>query len=90
MLAIARALALGASLLVIDEPTTACRPVERDEILELLRSLADEGIALLLSVGETTALSGADRALSLSGGELRGQASPELATVVPLRRRASA
>ncbi|MGH2875711.1 MAG: ATP-binding cassette domain-containing protein [Solirubrobacteraceae bacterium] len=88
--AIARALSLEPSLLVIDEPTKGVDLLERDAILALLRSLADEGIALLLSAGETTALSGADRALSLSGGELRGQASPELAAVVPLRRRASA
>lgn len=88
--AIARALTLGPSLLVIDEPTKGVDLLERDTILSLLRSFADEGTALLVSVGEATALSGADRALSLSDGELRGSLSPELATVVPLRRRASA
>ncbi|HEV3094425.1 MAG TPA: ATP-binding cassette domain-containing protein [Solirubrobacteraceae bacterium] len=87
---IARALALGPSLLVIDEPTKGVDLLERDTILALLRSLADEGIALLVSVGEATALGGADRALSLSDGELRGSLGPELAAVVPLRRRASA
>jgi putative ABC transport system ATP-binding protein len=88
--AIARALALGPLLLVIDEPTKGVDLLERDSILALLRSLADDGIALLVSVGEATALSGADRALSLSDGELRGSLRPELAAVVPLRRRASA
>lgn len=88
--AIARALTLGPSLLVIDEPTKGVDLLERDTILSLLRSLADDGTALLVSVGEATALSGADRALSLSDGELRGSLGPELATVVPLRRRASA
>lgn len=87
---IARALALEPSLLVIDEPTKGVDLLERDSILALLRSLADDGMALLVSVGEATALSGADRALSLSDGELRGSLSPELAAVVPLRRRASA
>lgn len=87
--AIARALTLSPSLLVIDEPTKGVDLLERDAILALLRSLADEGIALLVSAGEATALSGADRALSLSDGELRGSLSPELAAVVPLRRRAS-
>jgi putative ABC transport system ATP-binding protein len=88
--AIARALALGPSLLVVDEPTKGVDLLERDAILSLLRSLADEGIALLVSAGEATALSGADRALSLSNGRLRGSLSRELAPVVPLRRRASA
>ncbi len=87
---IARALVLEPKLLVIDEPTKGVDLLERDAILALLRSLADEGIALLVSAGEATALSGADRALSLSGGELRGSVSPELAAVVPLRRRAGA
>lgn len=89
-ISIARALTLGPSLLVIDEPTKGVDLLERDTILLLLRSLADEGIALLVSVGEATALSGADRALSLSDGELRGSLSPQLAAVVPLHRRASA
>jgi predicted ABC-type transport system involved in lysophospholipase L1 biosynthesis ATPase subunit len=85
---VARALALRPSLLVIDEPTKGVDLLERDEILLLLRSLADDGIAVLASSGETTGLSGADRALSLADGELRGSLRPELASVVPLRRQA--
>ncbi len=83
---IARALVLGPSLLVLDEPTSGVDLLERDGILSLLRSLADEGIAVLVSTGEATELAGADRALSLAGGELRGSAAPELAPVLPLRR----
>ncbi|MGH2910964.1 MAG: ATP-binding cassette domain-containing protein, partial [Solirubrobacteraceae bacterium] len=56
---IARALTLTPSLLVIDEPTKGVDLLERDAILALLRTLADEGIALLVSAGEATALSGA-------------------------------
>jgi ABC-type cobalamin/Fe3+-siderophores transport system ATPase subunit len=87
---IARALTLAPALLVIDEPTKGIDLIERDGILSLLRSLADEGIAILMSAGEATGLSGADRALSLADGELRGSLSPELASVVSLHRRASA
>lgn len=84
---IARALVLAPSLLVIDEPTKGVDLLERDSILALLRSLADEEhIAVLMSAGEATALSGADRALSLAGGHLRGSVAPELAQVLPLRR----
>ncbi|HTA96464.1 MAG TPA: ATP-binding cassette domain-containing protein [Solirubrobacteraceae bacterium] len=85
---LARALVLEPSLLVIDEPTEGIDLLERDPILALLRSLADEGTAILMATGESAALSGSDRALSLSGGELRGGAVPELAPVVPLRQHA--
>ncbi|HEV2924428.1 MAG TPA: ATP-binding cassette domain-containing protein [Solirubrobacteraceae bacterium] len=84
--AIARTLALEPSLLVIDEPTRGVDLLERDGILALLRSLADAGIAILASAGESTGLAGADRALVLSEGELRGAPTAELATVLPLRR----
>lgn len=88
---IARTLVLSPSLLVIDEPVKGVDLLERDSILALLRSLADEeGIAVLMSAGEATALAGADRALSLAGGQLRGSVAPELAQVLPLRRQALA
>lgn len=88
--ALARALVLAPSLLVIDEPVKGVDLLQRDEILALLRSLADEGIAVLISAGETTALAGADRALSLADGELRGSLAPELAQVLPLPLRRAA
>jgi ABC-type multidrug transport system ATPase subunit len=87
--AIARALVFRPKVLVIDEPTIGVDLLERDQILLLLRSLANDGIAVLISTGEGTCLSGADRALSLGDGELRGSLVPELASVTqlhPLRR----
>jgi len=87
---IAGALVLAPSLLVIEEPTRAVDLLERDAILALLRSLADEGLAVLMSAGEATALSGADRALALTNGVLRGSVTPELAPVLTLRARARA
>jgi putative ABC transport system ATP-binding protein len=90
LVAIARALVHQPKLLVIDEPTLGVDVFERDRILSLLRSLADEGIAVLMSVGETTCLAGADRGLSLASGELHGELQPpELAPVVQLRDAAS-
>jgi ABC-type sugar transport system ATPase subunit len=84
--AIACALVLAPRVLVIDEPTKGVDLLERDKIVLLLRSLADEGIAVLLSDGDGSGLSDADRALTLAGGELRGRRSAEMATVLPLQR----
>jgi ABC-type sugar transport system ATPase subunit len=86
--AIARALSRQPKLLVLDEPTLGVDVLVRDEIIQLLRSLANEGIAVLMATGETRCLSGADRALVLDAGELRGTPAPELAPIVPLRRSA--
>ncbi len=88
--ALARALALDPALLVIDDPVRGVDLLQRDAILGLLRALADEGIAVLIASDEATALAGADRALALSDGVLRGATSPELAEVLPFPRSASA
>lgn len=88
--ALARGLVQAPSLLLVDDPIRGVDLLERDPILALLRSLADEGIAVLACTDDATGLSGADRALSLSQGELRGTTEPELAPVVPLRRHARA
>jgi putative ABC transport system ATP-binding protein len=90
LVGIARSLVHQPELLVIDEPTLGVNTFDRDRILSLLRGLVDEGVAVLMSVGETTCLSGADRALSLADGELHGELQPaELAPVVQLRGAAS-
>ncbi len=83
--ALARTLVLEPRLIVIDEPVRGVELIDRDGILLLLRSLADEGIAVLASIGESTGLAEADRALVLGGGELRSAPPRELAPVLPLR-----
>ena len=88
--AIARAIVGAPKLLVIDEPTLGLDLPVRDEILALLRDLCSEGIAVLYSATDTSALTGSDRALSLAKGSLGGELSaPELAPVLPLRRAAA-
>ena len=72
--ALARALASHPRLLVVDEPTLGVDLVARDSILRLIRSIADEGIAVLTSTGEAPCLAGTDRALTISDGRLRGAA----------------
>lgn len=87
---LAQALTCQPALLVIDEPTKGVDLLERDGILMVLRSLADEGIAILMSVGETTGLFGVDRVLALGRGELHGNVVPTLAEVVHLPGQLSA
>ena len=82
--ALARTLALRPRMVVIDEPVKGVELIERDPILALLRSLADEGLTVLASTGESTGLSQADLGLVLGDGQLRGAPAHELAPVVPL------
>jgi ABC-type lipoprotein export system ATPase subunit len=85
---LARVLAHEPRLLVIDDPIQGVDLLARDGILALLRSLADDGMAVLASTTDPMALSGADRTLALSDGELRGPPAAELAPVLALRPRA--
>lgn len=92
LVAIARVLVFQPKLLVVDEPTIGVDLLDRDGILSLLNSLADEGIAVLTSTRETTGLAGADRAPVLDNGVLRGNLVPQLATVThlhPVERRSA-
>ena len=78
----------GTALLVIDEPIKGVDLLERDAILALLRSLADEGLAVLISDRRVhRALRRRPRAVADRGRAARQLAAPELAPVLPLRRR---
>ena len=81
---IASALATGPAMLVVDEPTSGVDVLQRDPLLALLRSIANEGTAVLMSAGDAQGLSGADRALTIDNGELHAELAE--AEVVPLRR----
>jgi ABC-type branched-subunit amino acid transport system ATPase component len=84
---LARALVMSPRLLLLDAPTSGLPGPERDAIFALLRSFADEGASLLITVDEVPGLAAvADRLLSLGDGELRGETTPNVAAVVPLRR----
>ena len=84
--AIATALVMAPVLLVIDEPTNGVDVLERDPLLALLRSVANEGTAVLMTAGDAQGLSGVDRAFWLDDGELKGDLEPAQSVVVPLRR----
>ena len=85
--AIARALVAAPSLLVIDDPMTGVGTLHGDGVLRLLRSIADEGTAVLMSTDDATYIAGADRAYALDDGQLRVDVQAPYAEVVPLRPR---
>lgn len=84
--AIASALLTVPALLVIDEPTNGVDVLERDPLLALLRSVANEGTTVLMTTGDAQGLSGVDRACWLDNGELKEDLEPDQSVVVPLRR----
>jgi ABC-type lipoprotein export system ATPase subunit len=90
-IAIAHALALRPRLLVLDEPVAGVELDQRDAILLLLRSLANEGIAVLMTVGDLSGLRGADQSLTIGDGHLSGSPKRGLEPVadLTLRRQAS-
>jgi branched-chain amino acid transport system ATP-binding protein len=71
MLSIARALMLNPSLLLLDEPSEGLAPMIVQEIIEVLRNLKREGLAILLvEQNLRTALAVADRHHVMNKGEI--------------------
>ena len=71
MLAIARALMLNPSLLLLDEPSEGLAPMIVQDIIEVLRNLKREGLAVLLvEQNLRTALAVADRHHVMNKGEI--------------------
>lgn len=81
---IARLLTGEPRLLVLDEPVLGVDPVLRDGILRLLRSFAEDGLAVLATTDEGPGLLGAHRVLFLEQGELDGEVLPRAADVSDL------
>jgi glutamine transport system ATP-binding protein len=50
--AIARALAVKPKMMLFDEPTSALDPELRHEVLKVMRSLADEGMTMVIVTHE--------------------------------------
>ncbi len=78
MLAIGRALLLNPRLLLMDEPSQGLAPLIVQEVLEVVRNMREEGIAILLvEQNAWMALSVADRVYVLDDGRVvhKGSAS---------------
>ncbi|MBQ8851185.1 MAG: ABC transporter ATP-binding protein [Oscillibacter sp.] len=85
---IARAIAQGSDILVMDEPTSSLDYGNQLRILELVRSLSREGYTLLLSTHDPQqALRFADRVLALEGGTVAAEGETHAALTPSLLRR---
>ena len=72
-LAIAGVLALEPRVLLLDEPTTDIDPEGKRAVLDLLRALRHDGIAIVLVEHEILAAESADRLLLLRDGRIAAQ-----------------
>ena len=76
--AIARALAMEPKVMLFDEPTSALDPEMVGEVLDVMRSLAKEGMTMAIVTHEMGfAREVADRVLFIDGGGILEQGTPE-------------
>ena len=76
--AIARALAMKPDLMLFDEPTSALDPEMVGEVLDVIKSLAKEGMTMVIVTHEMGfAREVADRVLFMEEGELLVDGNPE-------------
>jgi energy-coupling factor transport system ATP-binding protein len=76
-LAIASVLAVQPSVIVLDEPTTDLDPEGRAEVFDLIRSLRDRGLSLMIVEHETEEMRECDRIVIMSGARVVAEGSPE-------------
>ncbi|PZX04904.1 L-arginine ABC transporter ATP-binding protein [Psychrobacillus insolitus] len=87
--AIARALAMNPSVMLFDEPTSALDPEMVKEVLEVIKSLADSGMTMVIVTHEMNfAREVADRILFLDGGQLVEDTAPAQFFLEPKSARA--
>ena len=86
--AIARALAMEPEVMLFDEPTSALDPELRDEVLNVMRQLAEEGMTMLVVTHEMGfAREMADRVLFFDAGVIAEEGAPEEMFTQPKQER---
>lgn len=76
--AIARALAMDPEIMLFDEPTSALDPEMVGEVLDVMKSLAKEGMAMIVVTHEMGfAKEVADKVIFMDGGYIVEQGRPE-------------
>lgn len=77
-IAIVRALAMEPKVMLFDEPTSALDPEMVGEVLDLMKSLANDGMTMVIVTHEMGfAREVADRVLFVDGGYIKEQGTPE-------------
>jgi ABC-type polar amino acid transport system ATPase subunit len=86
--AIARALAMQPDVMLFDEPTSALDPELRDEVLNVMRRLVEEGMTMLVVTHEMGfAREMADRILFFDVGRIAEEGPPEEMFTQPRQER---
>jgi cystine transport system ATP-binding protein len=89
--AIARALAMNPEVMLCDEVTSALDPELVDEVLQVLRSLAEEGMTMILVTHEMRfAQEVADKVCFMSGGRIVEEGAPDKVLLTPEHERTKA
>ena len=87
--AIARALAMHPDVLLFDEPTSALDPQMVGEVLEVMKTLAKEGLTMIIVTHEMAfARAVADRVVFIDGGRIVEENTPEEFFTDPVTERA--
>ena len=77
-IAIVRALAMNPKVILFDEPTSALDPEMVGEVLDLMKSLADDGMTMVIVTHEMNfAREVANRIIFLDGGNIAEEGTPE-------------
>jgi polar amino acid transport system ATP-binding protein len=86
--AIARALAMDPKIMLFDEPTSALDPEMIQEVLDVMLSLAKEGMTMVVVSHEMGfARAAANRAIFMDGGLIVEEASPNILFSSPTQER---
>ena len=87
-IAIARALAMKPRVMLFDEPTSALDPELVGDVLEVMRTLAHEGMTMIVVTHEITfARDVCDRVIFMADGEIVEQGPPGEVLVDPTQER---
>jgi ABC-type lipoprotein export system ATPase subunit len=76
LVGIARGIARAPSLLLVDDPTANLGVREREDLVALLRNVADGGVGVLMTVPDMNEMMSAHQIGALSGGRLIAPPSP--------------